>query len=223
MTDLATYWRLSPAVTACLAANRVVFLDLPRDRYRALPGELTAEFVSWLRAPLADLPQACRLALADLGLTAAAAAIETPQPYTLDRPHPLDAKPLAASRVSIAQVAEIARAVVSAWREVRTGPLVTVLARRMASFSGGVSGEADLETRLATFRSVRPLIPVPRICLHDCLALMEWIAPAAPEARLVFGVSAAPFAAHCWIQADRWVLDDHPESPSRFSPILHLP
>jgi hypothetical protein len=36
----------------------------------------------------------------------------------------------------------------------------------------------------------------------------------------VFGVMATPFAAHCWIQDDQAILNDHYDRVSRFAPIF---
>jgi hypothetical protein len=52
---------------------------------------------------------------------------------------------------------------------------------------------------------------------------MDWLGADRALAQLTFGVAAYPFAAHSWIQADGCRIDDHPESPSRFQPILQLP
>jgi hypothetical protein len=117
----------------------------------------------------------------------------------------------------------ITRAVKSASKDVRTKPLSRILAERLPVATESSRPVAELFRQLAIFRSARPLIPVPRICLHDCLALADWLGPSFRGASLVFGVSAVPFAAHCWLQKDGVVLDDHPESPSRYRPILHLP
>lgn len=220
------YWRLSDTVTVCVASNRILFLDVARDKYFALPDAHKEPFLEWLAEPLgAKLPVGCRAMLTDLTVldpdgTADVVAIPCP----VARPTPIDAEPLPILPVRSHALVGVGRAVRSAYREVRYRPLAAVLARRMFDRKPAPSGgDAALRSRLAEFRSVRPLIPVPRVCLHDCLALIDWLGPAGAGVQLVFGVSAFPFAAHCWVQAEGAVLDDHPDSPSRFEPILHFP
>lgn len=212
------YWRLSAAVTACVAADRILFLDVAKDRYFALPPSLSESFLTWLEAPQTELPESCAAALAGFGTAGL-----RPSRCTVPSPLPLDSKALARHSVSARDLVSVGRCVVSAYREVRSQPLAAVLARRFPASRPKGAPVGDLEARLATFRSARPWIPVPRVCLHDALALMDWLGASAGGVTLVFGVSTYPFAAHSWVQTDRMVLDDHPESPSRFQPILHLP
>ncbi len=219
------YWRLSDTVTACVASDRILFLDVARDRYFALPEAHKEPFLEWLSKPAgAKLPARCRVMLTDLTVLdprGAADLVAIPCPVV--RPRPIDAEPLPVLPVRPRTLLGVGRAVRSAFREVRSKPLAAVLARRLSKEKFAGTGDADLRSRLAEFRSVRPLIPVPRVCLHDCLALIDWLASARAGVQLVFGVSAFPFAAHCWVQADGAILDDHPDSPSRFEPILHFP
>lgn len=220
MADLATYWRLGPAVTACRAADRILFLDAARDHYLALPADLTEPFAAWLETPGTGLADPCRSALAELA--PGTKETVTPRRCQIGMPRPRDARVLAPRQPGMSDIAAVGREVFRAWRHVRTRPLAAIAEHRPQEPACPALHRADLETKLALFRSARPLIPVPRVCFHDCLALLRWIGPAAPHAALVFGVSATPFAAHCWVQAEGWVLDDHPESPSRFAPILHV-
>ncbi len=219
------YWRLSETVTACVASDRILFLDVGRDRYFALPSGYNEPFLSWLTEwQDEDLARRCRTILADLKIISSEAArAVVPTACTVERPQPVDAEPLPPSRIRAGALVTVGKAVLSAWHDVRSKPLGAVLARRLSEARFASSAPGDMRSRLAEFRSVRPFIPVRRICLHDCLALVDWLGPARAGAQLVFGVSAYPFAAHCWVQANGVVLDDHPESPSRFQPILHFP
>lgn len=216
------YWRLSDTVTACLVSERILFLDIARDRYLALPAEDNRNFLAWVHRHRTAPPPSCRPMFAELGLSgdlsdSAPAICRVAGVVPLDPPH------LPKQRVRTRDLFGIARAVRSASRDVRSKPLAQIIRERFESLCGSSRPAADLEERLAIFRSARPWIPVPRICLHDCLALMDWLGPSATGVTLVFGVSAEPFAAHSWLQADGSVLDDHPDSPSRYQPILHLP
>lgn len=219
------YWRLTDSVTACIAAGRVIFLDLARDRYFALPDELNEPFASWLISPNStNLSSALRMALVELAIVSPDRADQlAPTPCHIDMPAALDAEPLAPVPITFRNLVGVAAAVSTAARDVRLKPLASTLGRRLSpsGFAAPIDG-VDKLARVAAFRSVRPFIPVPRVCLHDCLALLDWFGPSRAGTQLVFGVSAFPFAAHCWVQANGRVIDDHPESVSRFEPILHF-
>ena len=219
------YWRLTDSVTACIAAGRVIFLDLARDRYFALPDAMNEPFASWLIQPTAsDLSGVLHMALVELAIAAPSRAGQlAPTPCQVDMPAALDAERLSPVPFAFRNLFGIAAAVVTASHDVRSKPLASILARRLSlsRFAAPLNG-ADRLARVAAFRSIRPLVPVPRVCLHDCLALLDWLGASRAGAQLVFGVSAFPFAAHCWVQAGGRVIDDHPESVSRFEPILHF-
>lgn len=220
------YWRLTPNLTVCIAAGRVLFLDIARDRYFAAPPAINDEFANWLCSGGASTTSVrSRSLLVDLAmLDPESAEGIAPKACHVAMPAPLDAQYLPPSRIGVGTIAAVGRAVMRARRDVKNRPLASILARRLspAQYVANVQ-VADRRARIAAFRSARPLIPVPRVCLHDCLALVEWLGPTRAGTQLVFGVAAFPFAAHSWVQADGRVIDDHPESVSRFQPILHFP
>lgn len=220
--QMRQYWRLSDTVTACSVSGRILFLDIARDRYVALPQDRSGCFLSWLQSPADPPPEACRAILADLGLDDRASR-PAPTSCFVATPIAMDSPSLHRRRVRIREFLSVAQAVISARADLRSRPVADVLARYAPPSARGASPAADLQSRLAIFRSARALVPVGRRCLHDCLALIRWLGPSARGITLVLGVSALPFAAHSWLQSGAMVVDDHPESPSRYQPILHLP
>jgi hypothetical protein len=76
--------------------------------------------------------------------------------------------------------------------------------------------EAALARR---FARARALVPLPRNCLADSLALLRWLILHRERALLVFGVKLDPFAAHCWVQTDELLLNDIAERVERFTPV----
>jgi hypothetical protein len=217
------YWRLNQDITACIASGRVLFLDVRRDRYFALPPAANERFAAWLtRSGGGRLPEEHETLLARLKIIEQDTG-HTATPCTITRARAVDAETLPPLRIGPGTALRVGSAVVKAAREVRHRPLAMMLDHRRQKRALRESSNSALTTRLAQFRAVRPLIPVPRTCLHDCLALLDWLGPSARDVQLVFGVSAFPFGAHCWLQAEGRVIDDHPESPSRYQPILHLP
>lgn len=222
--QLTMYWRLNECVTACRVSDRFLFLDVAEDRYLSLPAAVTEDFLSWLDAPGALPPHSCKRILSELRFDhRAACAAGFPMRCPITMASAIDSRTLARVHTRAGDLMSVGHSVVSAARDVRSRPLDRVLARRFSRRSKQDGVAADLEAKLARFRWHRTLVPVPRVCLHDCLALIDWLGSSSAGISLVFGVAAYPFTAHCWLQAGSEVLDDHPESPSRFQPILHFP
>jgi hypothetical protein len=222
--DRRTYWRLTPTLHVCAAHGRVIFLYVARDRNFGLPEACEPAFIDWLSTRGSPLPDMCRECLVALGIIHAAEGADLrPVACTIDMPLALDAERPEARRPSATDGIALARILLSTWQEVRRHRLQAVLGRSFARSAGARARDDDVRTRLAIFRAVRPWIPVPRVCLHDCLALVRWLGPDAAGVELVLGVSPYPFSAHCWVQMGGRVIDDHPQSPSRYQPILRLP
>jgi hypothetical protein len=70
------------------------------------------------------------------------------------------------------------------------------------------SDEHSLLAAAMSFMQARPLVPIEPICLLDAIAMVRFLAARGMHARLVFGVTGTPFAAHCWAQAGRLALND---------------
>ena len=57
-------------------------------------------------------------------------------------------------------------------------------------------------------------------CLHDSLALLEFLARHGIFPDWVFGVRARPFVSHCWVQYEDMVCNDTVEHVSGYIPIM---
>jgi Transglutaminase-like superfamily len=57
-------------------------------------------------------------------------------------------------------------------------------------------------------------------CLHDSLALLEFLARYRIFPGWVFGVRARPFVAHCWVQYEDIVFNDTVEHVAGYTPIM---
>jgi hypothetical protein len=84
------------------------------------------------------------------------------------------------------------------------------------------STPAHTAVLVSAFMALRPLYPRPYLCLFDSLALLEFLAAHECFPRMVFGVVADPFQAHCWLQDGPAVLDDDLERVRRYKPILSV-
>ncbi|HEV7610806.1 MAG TPA: lasso peptide biosynthesis B2 protein [Steroidobacteraceae bacterium] len=97
--------------------------------------------------------------------------------------------------------------------------LATIESRRRTVASKDATHAQAL---VSAFKSLRPFYPRPYVCLFDSLALLEFLAGYRYFPRLVFGVVADPFEAHCWLQNGTTLLNDHLERVSRYKPILSV-
>jgi hypothetical protein len=91
--------------------------------------------------------------------------------------------------------------------------------RTRSTSAADVSGSLKL---LAVFNQLRPFYPRSYLCLFDSLALLEFLAAHRNLPKLVFGVVADPFQAHCWLQQGTVVLNDDLERVGRYKPILSV-
>ncbi|MGJ0239833.1 lasso peptide biosynthesis B2 protein [Novosphingobium fluoreni] len=106
----------------------------------------------------------------------------------------------------------------------RVRPLAAVLDRivmRRARTRAPEEGPG-LDLLAQQFARLRRLVPLRPLCLPDSLAFLWFAMRRGHAPRLVFGVEAFPFTAHCWVQDGSMVLTDALDHASRFRPILVL-
>lgn len=218
---MGEYWRLAANVTVTVSAGRAVFLDIARDRYTMLSPAQNAAFVSWLGERGTPMPAACRSALAsrfglgDEGIV--------PRRISVAVPCNVIGTGLPEVGAGLSDAIAVARAVIRARRMLRRRSLLANLeCRRSALACGPRHGHPRALTLAATYHAVRHLAPARRVCLLDSLALIDWLNDEPGGVQLVFGVTAYPFGAHCWVQTCEALLGDEPDTIGRYAPILHV-
>jgi hypothetical protein len=101
------------------------------------------------------------------------------------------------------------------------GVIRSVAARKTKRATETQPDSRQLSELVAVFTTLRPLLFTARdACLFDSLALLEFLAKYKIYPTWVFGVVAAPFSAHSWLQYGGVVLNDYPENVLKYSPIL---
>jgi hypothetical protein len=70
------------------------------------------------------------------------------------------------------------------------------------------------------FLFIRPWYPRNYLCLFDSLALTLFLLHRGIRAQWIFGVREEPFAAHCWVQYDALVLNEHLDKTRVYTPIM---
>ncbi len=193
-----------------LVDGRPVFMDAEDDSYFMLEPEDEAAFLAKLRGtPFAASPEAGFV----LGVDQPVAVASCPQPQeSVLAPREANGYP------SLRDVLLAWRLVATARRSIRQRPIAELLAGIERRSAAGRASTAS-PSAAARFAAARRFVLVPRNCLTDSIALMLWLKGRGQGASLVFGVKLNPFGAHCWVQSDQLLLNDHVEHVERFTPV----
>ncbi len=217
--------QLREGVFFCIANRQVVLLDLPADRYFALPARADAAFQRLAAgAAVSDETRSCLEALLAQGLL-------------IDEPR---SSPLLAHEVATPQTALVwncsARPksvdLVRGWITYQSTAL-RFQHRPLAHWIGKIAGRKCAATdrsclfdlsacadQCNAFYTIRKIAPSRDLCLPWSIALVDYLAKADIYPQLVLGVRMKPYGAHAWVQAGNTVLNDEPDHVRRFTPIL---
>lgn len=200
-------FRLSDDLSFCLVDGRPIFLDVARDRYFSLAGQIERMFIDFASG------QPCTPSEIDQ-MTARGLLTDTPSAAG----ERLKRTPAARSALEIGTLARpTGSAIIEAcWHTYRARQRLKV--EPLKDTLHGLVARQALETERADeraireasidFLSARNLVPIDRCCLLDSIALLAFLNRRGFRADLVFAVTADPFAAHCWAQHNDMVLND---------------
>lgn len=225
-------YQLKPDIHACIASDVAIFLDLSEQRYFYLKSGESEKFAelcklqtgsvipkhleSWVRT----LEERGLIMQADTHIGSHLLPTYEPPRSSLfdeasiDRPL-MSVRSLFSLFVAVLQVNTL-------WRR-RNLSAAIVNVRRQAGRNGTITKSQDLCRRqsLRTFQVIIPLlITVDDRCLFRSLLLTKYLSLMSVPAEIVIGVQFDPFAAHCWVQSDGIVLNDHLETVLKFTPIF---
>lgn len=184
-----------------------VVLDTAADRYWQFTGS-TAFALDWVTGKRSGpaLPSAIErlraLHLLDSGPADDAGRLRRPSPPERSALDERGASAVANPLLAIEVVATALWSILALKLRPLAGLLDPPRGRRVAP--EGLSA-VDLAR---AYRRYRAWLPTKPVCLPDSLALRRILARRGHHPDLVFGVSAYPFAAHCWLQSGDLVLDD---------------
>jgi hypothetical protein len=214
-------YRLKAGIAFCSFEDCAILLDAARDRYFRL-SRSDAAALQWVADIAPAVPDPRRIErLIRSGF------IETGPPGALPQPdlEPPQASILEAAaeverRFSIATAVSVAWWTIAAHAALRTRRLERLLAGIGRRRRNARPPRGDLAELAMAFSRYRQLVPITPVCLPDSLALLEFLGRRGHSPQLVMAVAAHPFAAHCWVQADRLVLNDALDHAMLFRPIL---
>lgn len=214
-------YELRPGLSFCDTGSQIIFLDLAQDRYFQLPPTLADAFRTF-----ADPARYAETAIEDLlaaGIARPSAAPRRPEP----------------ARVPLAEITfephghatalKVGRALSSdmliSW-QLRRGRLARLVAslreQRLARPLSQAIADLAPQVILSSYAAARLYRSPAGRCLSGSIALARHLSGIGCASTLVIGIRAEPFAAHSWVQVDRFVLNDMAEEVRRFTPILAL-
>lgn len=216
--------RLRDNLHWCESAGRIIFLDVAADRYFCLPSQAKPAFLA-LAAGKAEPEDAARLSM----LTQRGLLVESRSPELFQQPALVDhpSRDFLGYPVPRSSAVPILRAL--AWEhravwQLRTRPFseVMALARRRGAKRREAPGDsgATIRSIAAAADTIAFVTRSHNRCLVRGLGLHAACRARGIRAKLVFGVIAHPFAAHCWVQLGDAVLVGGYEQARLYTPIL---
>lgn len=206
--------RLCWGVRAAIDDDWLIFLDVARNRYRAIKRS-AAPIIAGVGEPVdhnVDNTSAWR-SLARDGLVSSPRHQEVAE------------RPVEQPVANVGDVLSLGIAALWARRIVRRGSLLEAfgaLSSAKAQLSCDTRNLGRALSAHARFAAARIWIPARYVCLFDSLCLMRVLLAQGVSADLVFGVRGRPFAAHCWVECEGDILDDGGETCSSFVEIVRI-
>lgn len=207
---------LVPHVHAAVIGSDVVLLDVQRDEYFCVRDGVVA---LGLAANLRDLqpPDAATgEALVEDGLAVRAGPPGSPRGMAEAPEQDLPIGGL--ERMTASDLAALCGALWDFVAHYRGRSFADVLA-----YVGGdraTLGRGETLRLASLFARAAPWLPIPRQCLVRSFVLLRFLQRSGADAQWVLGVRTWPFAAHCWLQLGRTVLDDSADRLAVYQPIL---
>lgn len=222
-------YRLRDGVSYCPVDGFLIFLDVEEDRYFRLSHRLERVFLAYLKSDIYSPHEVGELVRRNILVPSTTegeaphlpAVIAKPTLSLVEqRPHTLPFAPLI-------QLEVCATVCSTQWR-LRRQRLSQILTNMAAyrqhkaarpSLSSGEPKRVRFEQNASTFRHARRYVPIETSCLLDSISLVRFLARRGLLSDLVFGVTHNPFAAHCWVQAEGFILNDTVGNVAAHTPI----
>jgi Transglutaminase-like superfamily len=236
-----SYYLCKNVFVALFRNGGAVLLDLSADRYYTLPptavSALEECLIGWNASPSGgaaprnfkgDELQELLRSLEEKhliterpseGKAAAGIAIELPK-TSLTRSEWDEIPKFVLS--DLIRVLVISACALVAIRALTISRIVSFVSRWNSRAANGLdSTQVNVRSLIARYEHWRPLVFTARDkCLFDSFVLWGFLASHGVRTHWVFGVRNAPFSAHCWLQLDSAVLNDHVNVPTNYMPIM---
>ena len=217
---------LRGGLSFCIAGDRLVFLDLPSDRYFCLSPSIEADFRALIegRTPSGGIPkrlQSGNLLIPEEMANDIARCVAPAVTSELGG----DPQDLT-SRDVLAAIGWILRS----RTELKLRGLATtiqhlidrkaVIERKLPIAAADAARERKLSRVAASFRMASGIVGSHGLCLPWSLAIAHRLLSLGISPLLILGVRLTPFAAHAWVQVDAMLMNECRERTDVFTPIL---
>lgn len=220
-----SFYELSRTSYLCDLRSAFILLDAARGEYFRIAGSQYA----WLREILASgqsvsaEAEAFAFHLVRLGiLTPETSGKPAAEPLRPTRA--LSCIPPASPKARWFDSVRVAKAHFSAARMMQDGRFPEIIEEATRWKQDVDPSTANVPEKLDRARIFERLSPIFRsrhdACFERSLALLRFLTQDGFRADWVFGVRDEPFLAHCWIEADGYVLNDEVAHTSGYIPIL---
>ena len=231
---------LRPSVHICRANGRFIFLDVKQDRYFGLDRENTAAVTPHLFQSCSDFFGSQRDAsvvtddvslqlkkMVDQGIVTTDKTEGKPAsfpsvcppttPLLTDESHPVN-------KVTARDIFNFYLSAIYASFALKRRSLDFSIQRfRRRKHKHCLNSEVRVDTlarAVSVFNRLRYFYPREYLCLFDSLALLEFLSRYRVYPTWVFGVTAEPFSAHCWIQHKQFACNEAAEIAGHYTPIM---
>lgn len=205
---------LCDGLSYCLIDGDPIFLDLHANRYFRLKGEMKSSFDRY-KCGIPTASDIEELVSAKILTKTQESALPTPETTHTQPTRSVIEDPNALVSTSPEALISAAKSVYVTMIQLRTMSLSRIVAKLASAQAQArmrsrmTSGGHERLMRLSSmYNRARISVPTKRICLLDSVAMIKFLAARGLHADLVFGVTAHPFSAHCWVQAGATVLND---------------
>ncbi len=199
----------------CKIDDHLIFLDIQNDRYFRLVDSLESALLAHLSG--GECAESSIRALVEREILVNGPSGRCPTSFSLRKAPTRSAMEEVARthRTSIGAVLDTFALVCSTQLQLKTIGLKKVIdglisfRRRQTSKPPPLLHEpSQILDATAAFMATRRYVPIDTCCLLDSIAMVKFLAKRALHADHVFGVTAVPFSAHCWVQSGTMVLND---------------
>ena len=219
-------YQLREGVHWCDCDGRAIFLDVNADRYFCLPSAANEAFIRLAQEQHRPEDGAALKMLGSRGVLVESSGIDALRaPPSIDAPtHDLALEPGDPASLALMVKALVTEAVAS--RLLRTHSFADTLATIQASAGKDkLSWGSERKAARSIAKAEQAIAFVSTLrdrCLVRALSVRWLCAKRGISSKLVFGVIAHPFSAHCWVQTGGAVLVGDYEQARLYTPILVL-
>lgn len=220
-------YRLREDLSYCQVDGHLIFLDLENDRYFRLPDRLERALFAYQHGDAQPNAELGNLVRRNILTPASDAEGRRNDPAIVPPSRSAIEHPSVALRFNGRVLLEVFAIVCLTLLQLKTRKLkhliYALVDRRQRKTTDRLApSESSLLEAAETFRRARLYVPIETCCLLDSLSLLEFLTRRGLPARLVFGVTRDPFAAHCWVQAGNLVLNDIVGNVTAHTPIREV-